>query len=55
MRVLKSLYQQTLPIIESKEAERHYNVMGELKNKILLEDASDRNGELKSLVRRLNE
>ena len=55
VRVMKSLYQDSLPNIELKESVRRYEVTCELKNKIMLEETTDRNGELKSLIRRLNE
>lgn len=55
VRVMKSLYQDSLPNIELKESVRRYEVTSELKNKIMLDETTDRNGELKSLIRRLNE
>lgn len=52
MRVMKSLYQDTLPNIEQRENEK--DTISNLTNKIALDDATDRNGQLKSLIRRLN-
>lgn len=52
---MKSLYQDTLPNIEHREAARNISLLQEARNKINADDVTDRNGELKSLIRRLNE
>jgi hypothetical protein len=55
MRVMRSLYQETLPNIELKESQRHHALLSEPKNKIIADELTDRNGELKTMIRRLNE
>lgn len=51
---MKSLYQETLPNIELKEAQKTYAIMDEPRNKLIADDLTERNGELKSLIRRQN-
>lgn len=51
---MKSLYQETLPSIELKETQKSYAVMDEPRNKLAADDITERNGELKSLIRRQN-
>ena len=52
---MKSLYQDTLPNIEHREAARNISLIEEARNKAIADDVIDRNGELKSLIRKLNE
>lgn len=52
---MKSLYQDTLPNIENREAARNITLLQEARNKVIADDVMDRNGELKSLIRKLNE
>lgn len=52
---MKSLYQETLPNIEHREGARNISLLEEARNKVIADDVMDRNGELKSLIRRLNE
>lgn len=44
MRVMKSLYQDTLPKLEMREMQKRTEAMNNLSNKIMLDDATDRNG-----------
>jgi hypothetical protein len=55
LRVMRSLYKDTLPNVEFRESQRHMSELEEPRYRMAAEDAAERNGELKSLVRRLNE
>jgi len=52
---MKTLYQDTLPNIEHREASRNISLLEEASNRVIADDVIDRNGELKSLIRKLNE
>ncbi len=52
---MRSLYKDTLPNIELRESQRHMNELEAPRYRMAAEDATERNGELKSLVRRLQE
>lgn len=55
LRVMRSLYHDSLPNLELRESQRHMAELEEPRYRMAAEDAAERNGELKSLVRRLNE
>ena len=55
MRVIKSIYQDTLPLNEQWEQKQKTENENELIQKKRLSTASEQNGELKSLIRRLND
>lgn len=52
---MRSLYQETLPNIELKESQRRIEMLEEPRHRIAAEDAVERNGELKALIRRMQE
>lgn len=52
---MRSLYQSTLPNIELRESQRRVGELEEPRSRIAAEEAAERNGELKAVVRRLQE